>query len=118
MVWLHTCAGLGVSVALFKEETEKRDKSRVQDDPLAAETQRSTQVTRQSWRVGESYAPERWHMTSICCQIRRICSEMYILLKGSVERQEDCHRIVYGISQLLGGSCIVQYVGGVDGDEW
>ena len=39
------------------------------------------------------------------------------LLESSVEGQKDCHRIIYGIGQLLRGSCIVEYVGGVDGDE-
>lgn len=50
------------------------------------------------------------------CTAWRWCG--FILLKGSVEGQEDCHRVVYGISQLLGGACVIQDVGGVDGDEW
>lgn len=39
------------------------------------------------------------------------------LLEGSVEGQEYCHRVVCSVSQLLGGSCIIEDVGSVDRDE-
>ena len=41
----------------------------------------------------------------------------FILLEGSVEGQKYCHRVVYSVGQLLGGSCIIEDVGSVDGDE-
>lgn len=68
----------------------------------------------------EKIAVQRW----ICCtggfdlsgfNTWWWCS--FELLECSVQGQENRERIVYGIGQLLRGSCIIEYVGGIDGDE-